>query len=158
MEDKKFPVTLTGPAKIDGVREKAGKRVYVTTALALQLAASGVINPPPFDLEDDVPLGSEFDQAVAAAAAKLAADTIDQTVASITAEKAAELSAAHDQIHDLQNKLVDAKREAVALATDAESRVTSAEGRAAAAEHRATEAEKRAAEIEAANAANSRKK
>ncbi|OCP17378.1 MULTISPECIES: hypothetical protein [unclassified Ensifer] len=158
MEDKKFPVTLTGPAKIDGVREKPGKRVYVTTALALQLAASGVINPPPFDVEDDAPLGSDFDQAVAAAAAKLAAETIDRTVATITAEKDAELTAAHDEVHGLQKQLVDVKRDAAAKLAEVESRVVSAESLAATAEQRAAEAEKKAAELEAVIAAGSRKK
>lgn len=48
MEDQKISVTLTGPAKIDGKREPEGKTVSVTAAVALQLAASGVINPVRF--------------------------------------------------------------------------------------------------------------
>lgn len=72
MEDRKLSVTLTGPAKIDGVREPAGKSVTVTTALALQLAASGVINPDAVrdavsvDLFD-TPLENDFQEAVDAA-------------------------------------------------------------------------------------------
>ncbi len=45
MEDQKISVTLTGPAKIDGKREPEGKTVSVSPSVALQLAASGVINP-----------------------------------------------------------------------------------------------------------------
>ncbi|MCM0751183.1 hypothetical protein DEA98_06885 [Brucella pseudogrignonensis] len=69
MEDRKLSVTLTGPAKIDGVREPAGKTVTVTSAYALQLAASGVINPDAVrdavsvDLSD-TPLESDFQEAV----------------------------------------------------------------------------------------------
>lgn len=48
MEDQKISVTLTGPAKIDGKREPEGKTVSVSPSVALQLAASGVINPVRF--------------------------------------------------------------------------------------------------------------
>lgn len=69
MEDRKLSVILTGPAKINGVREPAGKTVTVTTSLALQLAASGVINSDQVEgavLADlsDTPLETEFQQAV----------------------------------------------------------------------------------------------
>lgn len=45
MEDREISVELTGPAKVHGVREPAGKVITVSATLALQLAASGVINP-----------------------------------------------------------------------------------------------------------------
>lgn len=84
MEDRKLSVTLTGPAKIDGVREPAGKTVSVTTALALQLAASGVINPDAVegvvsaDLPD-TPLETEFQQAVE--------DAVSEALVSLTQER-----------------------------------------------------------------------
>lgn len=87
MEDRKLSVTLTGPAKIDGVREPAGKTVSVTTALALQLAASGVINPDDVEgavLADlpDTALETDFQQAVDRAAeekAKALASSLVET-------------------------------------------------------------------------------
>lgn len=66
-------VTLTGPAKIGGDRKPAGATVAVSTTLALQLAASGVINPElAQSLSDAVnatPLESDFQAAVDAAVA-----------------------------------------------------------------------------------------
>ncbi|QGA56166.1 hypothetical protein [Brucella sp. 2280] len=84
MEDRKLTVTLTGPAKIDGVREPAGKSVTVTTTLALQLAASGVINPDAVRdaVSDEVePLKGEI--------TKLKGDLSAMTARAETAEKAA---------------------------------------------------------------------
>lgn len=72
MNDK-VNVTLTGPAKVNGVREPAGKTVTVSTTLALQLAASGVINPEAAQALSaaisETQLGSDFDAAVRAAVA-----------------------------------------------------------------------------------------
>ncbi|MBB4954391.1 chromosome segregation ATPase [Agrobacterium vitis] len=66
-------VTLTGPAKIDGRRKPAGTTIEVSTTLALQLAASRVINPElARSLSDAVnatPLESDFQAAVDAAVA-----------------------------------------------------------------------------------------
>ena len=64
-------VELTGPAKVYGVREPAGKTVTVSATVALHLAAAGVINP---ELATSIvaaaePLGSDFDSAVRAAVA-----------------------------------------------------------------------------------------
>ncbi|KEY05833.1 MULTISPECIES: hypothetical protein [Brucella] len=84
MEDRKLSVTLTGPAKIDGVREPAGKSVTVTTTLALQLAASGVINSDAVRdaVSDEVePLKGEI--------TKLKGDLSAMTARAETAEKAA---------------------------------------------------------------------
>lgn len=75
MDEKTISVTLTGPAKINGVREPTGKTVTVSPTLALQLAASGVINPQlaeqlsnALDMSDTV-LESDFQKAVEDAAA-----------------------------------------------------------------------------------------
>lgn len=45
MDDPVIRVTLTGPAKIGGKREPPGRAVSVSHTLALQLAASGAIDP-----------------------------------------------------------------------------------------------------------------
>ena len=75
MDENKVSVPLISPAKINGVREPAGKTVTVSTTLALQLAASGAI---PSDLAErlsdaidmsDTPLEGDFQQAVEDAAA-----------------------------------------------------------------------------------------
>ncbi len=67
-------VTLTGPAKIDGERKTAGATVSVPIKLALELAASGVINPDAAKslsvALQDIPLASDFDAAVAASVAE----------------------------------------------------------------------------------------
>lgn len=75
MDEFTVSVTLTGPAKVNGVREKAGKTVAVSPTLALQLAASGVINPQvaeklsqAVDMSDTA-LESDFQTAVEDAAA-----------------------------------------------------------------------------------------
>ncbi|MEN5299032.1 hypothetical protein ABE530_11870 [Brucella sp. TWI559] len=136
MEDRKLSVTLTGPAKIDGVREPAGKTVSVTTALALQLAASGVINPD--DIEGvvsadmpDTPLESDFqtavDAAVSAALVPLTAErdtlkadletaitrseTAEKTVTDLTADLATEAAARTEA----ETKLAEAQAELAKL-------------------------------------------
>ncbi|KJF67405.1 hypothetical protein [Rhizobium nepotum] len=75
MNDTKIDVTLTGPAKVNGIREPAGKTVSVSSTLALQLAASGVLDPAlaeqlsrALDMSDTA-LESDFQQAVEDAAA-----------------------------------------------------------------------------------------
>lgn len=75
MDEYTVSVTLTGPAKVNGVREKAGKTIAVSPTLALQLAASGVINPQvaeklsqAVDMSDTA-LESDFQTAVEDAAA-----------------------------------------------------------------------------------------
>ena len=136
MEDRKLSVTLTGPAKIEGVREPAGKTVSVTTALALQLAASGVINPDAVegvvsaDLPD-TPLETEFQQAVedAVSAALLSltqerdalkadlqtaitrAETAEKTVTDLTADLATEAAARSGA----ETKLAEAQAELAKL-------------------------------------------
>lgn len=136
MEDRKLSVTLTGPAKIDGVREPAGKTVSVTTALALQLAASGVINTD--DVEGvvsadmpDTPLESDFqtavDAAVSAALVPLTAErdtlkadletaitraeTAEKTVTDLTADLATEAAARSGA----ETKLAEAQAELAKL-------------------------------------------
>lgn len=70
MDEYTVSVTLTGPAKVNGVREKAGKTVAVSPTLALQLAASGVINPQVAEKlsqavdMSDIALESDFQKAV----------------------------------------------------------------------------------------------
>ena len=136
MEDRKLSVTLTGPAKIDGVREPAGKTVSVTTALALQLAASGVINPD--DVEGvvsadlpDTPLETVFQQAVedAVSAALLSltqerdalktdlqtAITRAETAEKTVAELAADLEFVRKGRSEAETKLAEAQAELAKL-------------------------------------------
>lgn len=69
MDDPKISVTLTSPAKIGGKHELPGKTVTVSHTLALQLAASGVIDPAAAQALSQAIGGtvgtSEFDAAVA---------------------------------------------------------------------------------------------
>ena len=136
MEDRKLSVILTGPAKINGVREPAGKTVTVTTSLALQLAASGVINPDQVEgavLADlsDTTLETEFQQAVndavSAALVPLTqerdalkadfesaitrAETAEKTVADLTADLATEAQARSEA----ETKLTEAQAELAKL-------------------------------------------
>ncbi|MDH0908029.1 hypothetical protein N5C66_06390 [Rhizobium pusense] len=109
MDENKVSVPLIAPAKINGVREPAGKTVTVSTTLALQLAASGAI---PSDLAErlsdaidmsDTPLEGDFQQAVET----VAADRIEVLkvkheleVAKLIEDHAAELKALTDQSAD----------------------------------------------------------
>lgn len=75
MDEQKHALTLTSPAKVNGIHEPAGKTVNVSATLALQLAASGAINPElaaqlskALDLSDTL-LESDFQDAVEDAAA-----------------------------------------------------------------------------------------
>ncbi|MCJ7996070.1 hypothetical protein J5N58_16755 [Rhizobium cremeum] len=147
--DDKVNVTLTGPAKVNGVREPAGKTVTVSTTLALQLAASGVINPEAAKalsvaIAEPPPLGSDFDAAVRAAVADREANwatAMDhfETMAEDT------LNAA---LADLQNKNgllteVEAKADTLqALLADAETKFSDLEARLTAEAARADAAEK----------------
>lgn len=101
MDDKTISVTLTGPAKINGTRKPSGATVSVSTTLALQLAASGVINPELArtlaEAMQDTPLASDFEAAVEAAAAERVAD-----LATEAAKTAQELDAAQAEIAALK--------------------------------------------------------
>ncbi|SMD02566.1 hypothetical protein [Rhizobium sp. RU36D] len=106
MEDQKISVTLTGPAKIDGKREPEGKTVSVTAAVALQLAASGVINPVRF-AETEL-LAGEVEAAVRVAVADREANwatALDhfETMAEDRLNQAlSDLDAANARIADLE--------------------------------------------------------
>ncbi|BCH55276.1 hypothetical protein ACQZ61_06425 [Agrobacterium vitis] len=93
-------VTLTGPAKIDGQRQPAGATVTVSTTLALQLAASGVINPELAkslaEAVQDTPLASDFQAAVDAAVA--------ERIATLESKTAEELATAQRQIAELDQE------------------------------------------------------
>ncbi|CUX69307.1 MULTISPECIES: hypothetical protein [Agrobacterium] len=133
MDDKEFSVTLTGPAKVHGVREKAGKTVTVSPTLALQLAASGVINPElaeqlsnALDMSDTV-LEIDFQKAVEDAAAGridlLKADhlldtaTLENRIFDLTHELDRERSAVGTAVADLQDELVEAGEKIADLET-----------------------------------------
>ncbi|AGN38700.1 hypothetical protein RHYG_00031 [Rhizobium phage RR1-B] len=124
MNEPNISVTLTGPAKVHGVREKAGKTVTVSPTLALQLAASGVINPElaeqlsdALDMSDTV-LEIDFQKAVEDAAAGqidvLKADhlldtaTLENRIFDLTHELDREKSAASTAVADLQEDLAEA--------------------------------------------------
>ncbi|HBF31661.1 hypothetical protein [Rhizobium sp.] len=101
MSEPSVSVTLTGPAKIDGRRKPAGTTIAVSTTLALQLAASGVINPElAQSLSDAVnatPLESDFQAAVDAA--------VTERLATLDAKAVDELKAAHERIAELERQL-----------------------------------------------------
>jgi chromosome segregation ATPase len=132
MDDKEFSVTLTGPAKVHGVREKAGKTVTVSPTLALQLAASGVINPElaeqlsnALDMSDAV-LEIDFQKAVEDAAAGridvLKADhlldtaTLENRIFDLTRDLDHEKETVLTAVSDLQRKdnLLTEERQKVA--------------------------------------------
>jgi len=107
MDEPTISVTLTGPAKVNGVREPSGKTVAVTPTLALQLAASGVINPElaeqlsnALDMSDTA-LESDFQKAVEDAAA----GRIDV----LKAEHGLKIAELDGQIADLSTELADCK-------------------------------------------------
>lgn len=104
MSDPKLSVTLTGPAKIDGQHEPAGKTVTVSHTLALQLAASGVINPDAAkalsDAIADTPLSSDFEAAVSAEVEKRLVD-----LKAVAEELREELSAAKADVAKLTESL-----------------------------------------------------
>jgi chromosome segregation ATPase len=153
MSEKTVSVTLTGPAKIAGHRKPAGATIEVSTTLALQLAASGVINPElAKSLSEAVnatPLESDFQAAVTSLEAERDAlkAKVTETNALLTeareeavewkrlsdeatdnltsAEKA--LQAARDQIAELERQLVEqAEPEATGAAKSAKTSKTTA--------------------------------
>lgn len=101
MTEESISVTLTGPAKIDGKRKPAGTTVSVSTTLALQLAASGAINPElAKSLSEAVnatPLESDFQAAVDKA--------VSERLATLDAKAADELKAANERIAELEREL-----------------------------------------------------
>ncbi|MCM2291088.1 hypothetical protein NAC44_01935 [Allorhizobium sp. BGMRC 0089] len=114
-------VTLTGPAKIGGIRKPAGTTVSVSTMLALQLAASGVINPElAQSLSDAVsatPLEHDFQAVVDAAVA--------ERLAVLETKAAEDLNAAHERIAELERQLSEkAKPEAAKTAKAAKATTT----------------------------------
>ncbi|QSZ56807.1 hypothetical protein [Rhizobium sp. ZX09] len=140
MDEFTVSVTLTGPAKVNGVREKAGKTVAVSPTLALQLAASGVINPQvaeklsqAVDMSDTA-LESDFQTAVEDAAAGrievLKADhlldtaLLENRIFDLTRDLGREKSTVSTAIADLQAKdsLLVEERQKVA---DLEAELTS---------------------------------
>ena len=142
MDEPTISVTLTGPAKVNGVREPTGKTVTVSPTLALQLAASGVINPElaerlsnALDMSDTA-LESDFQKAVEDAAAGridlLKADhlldtaTLENRIFDLTHELDREKSAVSTAVADLQDKLVEAGSKIAdletALATEKQAR------------------------------------
>lgn len=136
----KVSVTLSGPAKIDGRREPAGKIVSVTTAVAQQLAANGVIAPATsFDMSD-TPLTSDFDAAVAEAVAARTAE--------IQAQADAQLAAMNEALESAVAAAQGVIEAAAAKTAELEASITAATGRA-------EEAEAKVAELEAKIAAAS---
>ncbi|MCQ9145855.1 hypothetical protein [Ochrobactrum sp. BTU2] len=123
MEDRKLSVTLTGPAKIDGVREPAGKSVTVTTTLALQLAASGVINPDAVrdavsvDLSD-TPLESDFQEAVERAAEEKAKALVEAAVSGAVEPLKAQITELKGDLSAMKARAETAEKAASDLETD----------------------------------------
>lgn len=108
MEDHQVSVTLTGPAKIDGKRREPGYTALVTPTFALQLAASGVINPVQFG-ESEI-LTGEFEAAVRAAVAErdanwaTAMDHFDTMAEDKLNEALDELQAEHSKVVELEGR------------------------------------------------------
>lgn len=120
MDEFTVSVTLTGPAKVNGVREKAGKTIAVSPTLALQLAASGVINPQvaekfsqAVDMSDTA-LESDFQTAVEDAAAgridvlkadhRLDTALLENRIFDLTRELDHEKEIVRTAVSDLQRK------------------------------------------------------
>ncbi|UXT99442.1 hypothetical protein [Agrobacterium tumefaciens] len=136
MDEQTIPVTLTGRAKINGVREPAGKTVNVTPTLALQLAASGVINPAlaeqlsnALDMSDTV-LESDFQKAVEDAAVGrievlkaehlLKIETLNETVSNLTNDLSGRTLSLNTALADLQTnegRLVEERQKVADLET-----------------------------------------
>lgn len=83
MSDKKFPVQLTGPAKIGGKWRKAGETVHVTDDEALDLRDCGVVDASADKSVPDQFSGDEFDAAVAAKVDERVAADADMVKATI---------------------------------------------------------------------------
>lgn len=111
--DQPFYVTLTGPAKVNGVREPAGKSVPVTMTLALQLAAAGVINPdlppvPSASTVDAAALIGERDAHWSTALDHFETMALDREAAAIASLQADHLA----QAKALEKRAADAEKEA----------------------------------------------
>lgn len=157
MDDPKISVTLTGPAKIAGKRLPPGKTVTVSHTLALQLAASGVINPEVArtlaeaisDVSDEITSGQEDRPAEmkAEVEARLREEIGDELAAAL-AEKAALVRL----VRDLEDAEARAKAEIAnliaSLAAETTARVE-LEKQFAEAEARASNAEVALAELSA---------
>ncbi|PYE87509.1 hypothetical protein [Phyllobacterium leguminum] len=162
MEDRKISVTLTGPAKIDGVREPAGKTVAVTTTFARQLAASGVIDPvvvrgvANVDLSDtslEINSQAAFDLAVAQKAKVLAETMVDEVIPAVVGllkRECDEMKAKHQlEIAKLGNDLAEYRKtiderdrqlvEMVTHTNELEKKLSDATARAEAAEKKLVE-------------------
>ncbi len=162
MDEQEFSVTLTGPAKVHGVREKAGKTVTVSPTLALQLAASGVINPElaeqlssALDMSDTA-LESDFQKAVEDAAAGridvlkadhlLDAALLENRIFDLTRDLGREKSTVSTAVADLQAKddqLVEARQKVA----DLEAELTTEKQAKADAETRLVEAQAELAKL-----------
>ncbi|MCM2431959.1 hypothetical protein [Agrobacterium rosae] len=105
MDEQKHALTLTGPAKVNGIHEPAGRTVTVSATLALQLAASGAINPDlaaqlseALDLSDTL-LESDFQEAVEEAAAG--------RIELLGVEHMLEIATLENQLFDLSKELAE---------------------------------------------------
>lgn len=132
MNEPLVNVTLTGPAKIDGKRQPAGTSVAVSILTALQLAASGSINPEAAQAlaqaaaMPETALASDFQAAVSAAIAEREAhwstamdhfETMaEDRQAAATAELAERLEQAETKI-EVQRKTIADLNQALAAAT-----------------------------------------
>ncbi|WP_320200499.1 hypothetical protein RMR16_008690 [Agrobacterium sp. rho-13.3] len=140
MDDKNVSVSLIAPAKVNGVREPAGKTVTVSATLALQLAASGAINPElaaqlsqALDMSDTL-LESDFQQAVENAAV----DRIEVFKVKYDLEHAKLIDSYATEQREITDQLTEVSEKAAVL-----------EGDLAAARRRYETAEEAAAEISA---------
>ncbi|MDH0907401.1 hypothetical protein N5C66_00800 [Rhizobium pusense] len=162
MDEPNISVTLTGPAKVNGVREPTGKTVTVSPTLALQLAASGVINPElaerlsnALDMSDTA-LEGDFQKAVEDAAAGridvlkvehlLEIETLNETVSTLRNDLIGRTLSLNTALADLQTnegRLVE-ERQKVA---DLEIRLTAEQQAKADAETRLAEAQAELAKL-----------
>lgn len=133
MDEKKIAVLLTGPAKVDGMREPAGKRLNVTPAVALQLAANGVIAPPAQPFDDSTMLESDFETAVEKAVAERTAEilaTAEARMLEHAEDCARTLEVTEKRIEEAAAQIVsfdEASRAAVTRAEAAEAKVAELE-------------------------------
>ncbi|MGV2107817.1 hypothetical protein ACQZ4X_17305 [Agrobacterium vitis] len=156
-------VTLTGPAKIDGQRKPAGATIAVSTTLALQLAASGVINPELAkslaEAVQDTPLTSDFKAAVDAEVALQVAKATEEMEAAqvriveldLESAKALEkLTVAQGELATAQRRIAELDQETEDLTADLADAIT----RLGKADARIAELEKLLAPAQASPAAD----
>jgi hypothetical protein len=160
VDDQKFELTLTGPAKIDGVSIAVGETVIITRKLAMDLADAGALPP---DIADRLAGASalnrsaDFDNEVAEAA-KVMADVMtsaaieeaiasrigeiekgaDERISLIEGEHRAELEAVDHELDAARAQIIALEARVEALVADLSSETT----RANAAEEKLTEAAK----------------